>query len=116
MIEIYGLFLFTYFVGFIAGYYASKQNDIKEPLQKASQNAQFITYNGKKVLRETLKPSIPTGQIKPPTAQEAYERSLPKEKREGIEEMRATLDMSPELQKQKELVKRLREQGVDPYA
>lgn len=114
MIETYLLFLFTYFIGFIVGLFMNKDK-VKETAKAVQSQAQYITYKGKQVIRENMRQSIPTGQIKPPTAREAYEKNLPKEKREGIAEMRDTLDMIPDLKKQRELVERMRREGINPY-
>jgi hypothetical protein len=53
-------------------------------------------------VKRTITPSIPTGIIKPKTAQEIYERNRPQKEREGLEEMKKTLDNS-ELKQVKEL-------------
>jgi succinate dehydrogenase/fumarate reductase flavoprotein subunit len=102
MITTFLLFFFTYLVGYVAGYYASKE--VGERVLEASQ-----------AVREGVKKLLPDNRIKPgiikrPTAKDLEERNTPQHIKEGREEMKKVLDTIPELQEQKALLKRLREE------
>lgn len=87
------VFLFLFFVG----YWTGKSANIITDTQKYS----------KDYLHKLIKMSqeeTPTGQIKPKTAQEIQERSLPVKIREGRQAMRETLDNSPELATRRKLI------------
>jgi len=96
--------LITAIVFYLLGYWAGKSTNLFGDIQTISQ-----------VVKSKLQPSMPTGIIKPPTAQDINLKNMPKEKREGIEAMRETLDNDPEMVKRRELLKKMifnKEKGI----
>lgn len=102
---IYFLFLLTYLIGYIAGYFNGKHQDSLEAV---------VDILGKTTtsIKNKVKPTMQTGVIKNPTAKDLYERKLPNHVREGKQAMKETLDKIPELQKAKEYVQQLKRSGA----
>jgi hypothetical protein len=97
MIEALVLILVGYFLGYWAGKSNNMIEDIKDEGSKVS-----------KIINNINHPSIPTGQIKPKTAKDIQLSNMPKEKREGLDAMRETLEQDPEFKKRMETLKKMK--------
>jgi len=83
IIELAISYVIIYFIGYFAGYTANKDKTIE------------ILENGKLVIKKLTHQqtqTIPTGRIKPPSAQEVWLKNQPIEKREARQAMKETLD------------------------
>lgn len=103
----------TYFIITIAslliGYFLGKsQGSELDNLLDMIQQGKVLTTKQLERAGILAKSEIPTGQIKPKTAEEIRYNKLDPKRKEGLEAMRDTLDGIPDLKKAQELVKHLK--------
>ncbi len=95
--------LLWFCLGYVVGNLNGNKKDILE----------FVYETGKTIYIEAKKlvnprPTIPTGRIKPVTAQEAYNRSMDPKRKEALEEDKRQMDANPELVRAKELAAQMK--------
>lgn len=85
MIEFLLIYIFvTYIAMFFLGYWVAKSNNIVETVGDSS----IEIY---KKAKSRFTPKIPTGYIKPKTAEDIKRINMPQKKKEGLDAMRETL-------------------------
>lgn len=97
-------FLIIFIIIFFLGYWCGKSLDIITDTQDA------FRYADKQMNRLVIK-QTPTGQIKPKTAKEIQDRSLPDKIREGRQAMKEELDSHPELAARRRLIEQYKKEG-----
>jgi len=96
-------------VGFFTGYFLGSLNGNKKTIKEfTDETGQVIKIETKKLFNP--KPHIPTGQIRHKTAQEIYKQQISPERREGLDEMKQTLDNIPDLVAAKELLQTMKKE------
>lgn len=103
----------TYFIITIAslliGYFLGKsQGNELDNLLDMIQQGKVLTTKQLERAGILAKSEIPTGQIKPKTAQDIQFKNRPTQEKEGMQAMRDTLDGIPELKKAKEFTRQLK--------
>ncbi len=90
---------------FAVGYYIGSNRSLKTDLQTLERQ---VKEKGGTIL---LNKETPTGAIPHKTAKDIAYQKLPDKQKEGLEEMKKTLDNDPAMQEHKRLVEQLRKSG-----
>lgn len=102
--------VFFYIAGFLAGYFAAcahRKQQIDGPSLVSKVKNSFEAAKNR--IEESR---IPTGQIKPKTAQDIYQKNRPQIEKEGLQAVKETLDAIPELVEHKKLLEQAKKIGA----
>lgn len=97
-----------FIASFFLGYWAHGSQDMLDDTQQSIEEGIKFTKKG---IRKLTTKDLPTGQIKPKTAKQIQERSLPDKIREGRQAMKEELDSHPELATRRKLIEDMKKQG-----